>query len=649
MSRRSMFPACALAAAFSLSCTAADVQRIEVGNRISENVPAADAALSARLQRYANTRSAGFGGWTASGDGVFITTRFGNTTQAHRVNAPGATREQLTFFDEPVVSLTPNPRRDGFVFGKDSGGSEFWQLYWFDLTTRQTHLLTDGKSRNDSPLWSRDGRQLAFSSTARNGTDTDVWLLDLDSGARKIVVDAGGTWSASDFSPDGKQLLVQRYVSINEMHPGIVDLASGKLTLFPVEGGKAAFGAFRFSPDGRRVYFTSDEGSEFVTLRVHDLATKRITPLSAKIPWDVEEFDLSPDGTRIAFASNEDGFSTLHVVDATTFAEVALPALPRGVMSHLHFSPDGRRVGFALNSTSSPNDVQSVDLDNHRVERWTTSEIGGLDAAKFVAPELVRFATFDKAGGKRRTIPAFYYRPNTQDGAKAPVVIRIHGGPESQARPVFNADIQFLVNELGVAVLVPNVRGSAGYGKGYLELDNGLKREDSVKDIGALLDWIATRPELDAKRVGVHGGSYGGYMVLAAMTHYNDRLRAGIDVVGISNFLTFLQHTESYRRDQRRAEYGDERDMKMKAFLARISPTASARNITIPLFVAAGANDPRVPPSEGQQIADTVRGNGGDVWFLEFRDEGHGFRKKPNVDFFREAMAQFWMKNLIGP
>lgn len=318
-------------------------------------------------------------------------------------------------------------------------------------------------------------------------------------------------------------------------------------------------------------------------------------------------------------------------------------------MSDVRFSPDGLHVGFALSAANSPSDIYSVDLEHQLVERWTTSEIGGLDASTFVTPELVRFPTFDKIGGKPRTIPAFYYRPRPNGSAKAPVVIQIHGGPESQARPVFSADIQFLVNELGVAVLVPNVRGSDGYGRSYLQLDNGFKREDSVKDMGALLDWIATRPELDSKRVGVHGGSYGGYMVLASMTHYNDRLRAGIDVVGISNFLTFLEHTESYRRDLRRVEYGDERDARMNAFLAKISPTANAKNITMPLFVAAGANDPRVPASEGQQIVDTVRKNGGEVWFLEFKDEGHGFRKKPNVDFFREATMQFWIEHLIGP
>ena len=638
---------CAMAAGAS-AAMAAEARREEHGSRISEDIPAIPPALVERLQRYANTRAAGLGGWSADGSSILIGTRFASTTQVHRVQTPGGAREQLTFYDEPVAAIAPNPKRDGFVFGKDVGGSEFWQLYWFDGATRETRLLTDGTSRNEAPLWSHDGAVLAYTSTARNGRDSDVWVLDLASGEAKAVVTAGGSWRATDFSPDGKSLLVQQGVSINEVYPGVVDLASGRLTRFPVDGGKAAFGAFRWTHDGKGVYYTSDEGGEFLTLRHHDIASGRLTDLTAKTPWNVEEFALSHDGRRIAYVTNEDGYSALHVIDSATRAEVALPPLPKGAIGAIDFDPSDARIAFDLNSATSPSDVYTVDLANGAVARWTTSEIGGLDASKFVAPELVRFPTFDKSGGKPRTIPAFYYRPRgARADAGVPVVISIHGGPESQARPVFSADVQFLANELGIAVLVPNVRGSDGYGKGYLKLDNGYKREDSVKDIGALLDWIATRPELDAKRVAVQGGSYGGYMVLASMARYDERLRAGIDVVGISNFVTFLTNTESYRRDLRRVEYGDERDPKMKAFLAKISPTTNSKAITIPLFVAAGANDPRVPASEGQQIAGTVRENGGAVWYLEFKDEGHGFRKKANSDYYRAAAMLFWQKHLL--
>lgn len=621
--------------------------RIEAGNRISENIPEIPPALDMQLQRYANTRSANLGGWLADGSGLLIATRFANTAQVHRVKRPGGAREQLTFYDEPIASLAANPKRAGFVFSKDIGGSEFWQLYWFDLASRDIKLLTDGKSRNDDPVWSHDGAKLAYSSTERNGKDTDVWVLDLASGERKPVVTEGGAWQPSDFSPDGKQLLVSRYVSINEVYPGVVDLEGNKLRMFPIDGGKAAFGAFRFAPDGKGAYFTSDERSEFRTLRFHDFASNKVTDLTSKIPWNVEDFALSKDGSHLAFVTNEDGFGVLHVIQAATRAELPLPALPKGVISGVEFSPDGRRIAFAVNSALSPNDVYSIDLAANSLARWTESEVGGLDTSKFVEPTLVHFPSV--VGPKERhasMIPAFYYVPKAP--GPHPVVINIHGGPEAQARPVFSAETQFLVDQLGIAVLIPNVRGSDGYGKTYLKLDNGYRREDSVKDIGALLDWIAKQPELDSKRVGVYGGSYGGYMVLSSMTHYNDRLRAGVDIVGISNFVTFLNNTESYRRDLRRAEYGDERDTKMRAFLQKISPTTNAKNIAIPLFVAAGANDPRVPASEGQQIANTVRGNGGDVWFLEFKDEGHGFRKKPNVDYFRAATMMFWKEYLVG-
>jgi dipeptidyl aminopeptidase/acylaminoacyl peptidase len=631
----------------AIETSPAPVRREEVGNRIGENLPPVPPELIARLDRYQNTRGASFGGWLADGS-LIVTTRFGETNQAHRVRAPLGMREQLSFYREPINSVrtSPSRERNGFVFGMDSGGSEFWQLYWYDLDTRETMLLTDGKrSRNEQPLWSQDGRQLAWSSTARNGTDTDVWVRDMASGTARAVVTEGGAWFATGFSPDGRQLLVMQRVSINEMYPGVVDLTTGKLERFPVDGGKAGFGPFVFAPDGRQVYFVSDEESEFLTLRHHDPAGGAPTVLTRRIPWNVLDLEIAPDGKHLAYVTNEDGIGKLHLITLPEHRPVALPELPIGVIGNFGFSPDGRRFALTLNSATSPSDVHVIDLGKRRLTRWTASEVGGLDASRFVAPTLVRYPTFDQADGAVRTIPAFYYRP--EGDGPFPVVISIHGGPEAQAFPVFNPTIQFLLRELKIAVLVPNVRGSAGYGKTYLQLDNGLKREDSVRDIGALLDWIATRPELDAARVGVSGGSYGGYMVLASMTHYNDRLRAGIDVVGISDFGTFLKNTESYRRDLRRAEYGDERLPEIKAFHDRIAPLNNAQKITRPLFVAQGYNDPRVPYTEAEQIVSKVRGNGGDVWYLLFKDEGHGFGKKTNADYFGAASMLFWQKHLL--
>lgn len=630
------------------------VEREQVGNRTSENIPAIPPALVERLNRYQNTRGATFAGW--AGDCLLIGTRFAETTQAHRVCEPMGMREQLTFYAEPLSALKAAPgesKLDGFVFGKDVGGNEFWQLHWFDLATRETTLLTDGKARNQGPLFSRDGKRFAWSSTARNGKDTDIWVMDFATRKPRVLVTQGGQWNAMDFSPDGKRLLVMKYVSAAESYPGVVDMASGQLEMFPVDGGKAAFKGFKFAPDGQAVYFISDEPvkgqpQEFATLRYHDPRSGTFEVLTASTPWDVADLEIADDGRHLAYTTNEDGIYKLHVLALPSHREVTLPALPVGVVVNVGFSPDSRRLAVTMNSATSPSDVYVVDLAGAKLARWTRSEVGGLDAAKFVAPTLVHYPTFDAVDGKPRMIPAFYYRPaNVPAGRKLPVVINIHGGPEGQSLPLFNPTAQFLANEMGVAMLLPNVRGSDGYGKTYLSLDNAAKREDSVKDIGALLDWIATQPELDPSRVGVYGGSYGGYMVLSSLMHYSDRIKAGVDIVGISHFGTFLKNTESYRRDLRRAEYGDERDPAMAKVFDAISPLNHADRIASKLFVAQGRNDPRVPYTEAEQIVNAVRGNGQPVWYLLYDDEGHGFKKKANVDYFTAATMLFWQQSLI--
>jgi dipeptidyl aminopeptidase/acylaminoacyl peptidase len=388
---------------------------------------------------------------------------------------------------------------------------------------------------------------------------------------------------------------------------------------------------------------------EFQTLRFHDPRAGAPTLLSGDIAWDVRDVRVADDGRHLAFVTNEDGIGRLHVLALPGHAPVALPELPVGTIGGMDFSPDGGKLALTLNTATSPSDVYVIDLAASALVRWTRSEVGGLDPDTFVAPTLVRYPTFDEVDGERRTIPAFYYRPKSVPaGGKLPVVIQIHGGPESQALPVFNPTAQYLASEMGVALLVPNVRGSRGYGKTWLGLDNADKREDSVKDIGALLDWIARQPGLDAGRVGVMGGSYGGYMVLASMMRYPERIRAGIDVVGISHFGTFLKNTEAYRSDLRRAEYGDERDPEMRAVFDRISPLNHAGRITAPLFVAQGRNDPRVPYTEAEQIVGAVRANGQPVWYLLFKDEGHGFAKKANSDYFGAAAMLFWQRHLLG-
>jgi dipeptidyl aminopeptidase/acylaminoacyl peptidase len=323
------------------------------------------------------------------------------------------------------------------------------------------------------------------------------------------------------------------------------------------------------------------------------------------------------------------------------------PKLPIGLIYGISFSPDSKRLSMVLNTATSPGDIYIYDIEPNKLTRWTESEVGGLNTSGFPTPELVHYADFKDEDGNTGKIPAFVFKPNTGK-APYPVVISIHGGPEGQYTPYFSSTFQFWLNELGVAVIAPNVRGSDGYGKSYLQMDNGYKREESVKDIEKLLDWIDDQPDLDKDRVAVYGGSYGGYMVLASMFKFNDRIRCGVDNVGISNFVTFLKNTKDYRRDLRRVEYGDERDPDMAEFLNKISPTTNAHKITKPLFVVQGLNDPRVPATEAEQIVEIVRKNGQDVWYMLGKDEGHGFRKKTNRDYYAAAVVLFFEKYLLN-
>jgi dipeptidyl aminopeptidase/acylaminoacyl peptidase len=457
-------------------------------------------------------------------------------------------------------------------------------------------------------------------------------------------------WYISDWSPDDARLLVGEYISANESYLWIMDVASGgKDLLTPrVEGpDKIAYGGGLFSADGRSIYLTHDKGGEFQQLVHMDLESKKETVLTAHIPWDVEGFDLSKDGRRLAFVTNEDGVNILHLIDTSTHKEIPAPKLPAGQVSRLHWHDNNKDLGMVISSAKAPSDVYSVDMSSGEVHRWTESEAGGLNTATFVEPELIRWKSFDG-----RTISGFLYKP---DGAKhpgkRPVIINIHGGPESQFRPGFMGRQNYYLNELGVAQLFPNVRGSSGYGKSFLKLDNGYQREDSVKDIGALLDWVAgpegRKANLDPDRIMVAGGSYGGYMTLAVSVHYPERIRCSVDVVGISNFVSFLERTEAYRRDLRRAEYGDEREEKMREFLTSISPLTNAAKINKPLLVIQGANDPRVPIYEAEQIVETVRKNGGTVWYLMAKDEGHGFAKKRNADFQFYVVSMFVREFLL--
>lgn len=635
-------------AALTLSLLAPVLPAAETpDNLVVEGIPAITPELRQEVGRYLEFRSAGFESWHPERHEMLISTRFADTTQLHLVTTPGGARRQLTFFEDRVTAGSFQPKHGKFlVFMQDRGGSEFYQLYRFDLADARVTLLTDGKSRNSSPHWSHDGQFIAYTSTRRTGKESDLYVMNpADPKTDRLVFQAPTPgWSVLDWSHDGAHVLLQEYLSINESRLHIVDVKTGTARkLAPNDTTKIAYGGGQFAQDDRSILVTSDRGSEFQRLARIDLRDGQETPLSTGIPWDIEEFDLSPDGRTIAAVANENGIGTLLLFDARSGKLRSRPKLPTGVIGGLDWHHDNRQLAFTLSAARSPSDAFSLDTRSGKLTRWTESETGGLDAAKFAEPELVKFKSFDGL-----EISAFVYRPDPKKfPGKRPALVIIHGGPESQSRPSFLGRSNYLIDELGVALIVPNVRGSAGYGKTFLTLDNGFKREDSVKDIGALLDWTATDARLDAKRVAVYGGSYGGYMVLASMVHFADRLRCGVDVVGISHFVTFLNNTQDYRRDLRRAEYGDERDPAMRAHLEKISPLNHVSRITKPLMVVQGANDPRVPLSEAEQMVKAIRGHGGTVWYLMAKDEGHGFAKKKNSDFQFFSMITFLREHLL--
>ena len=609
-------------------------------NLVAEGVPPIPASLATSVERYSNFRGASLASWNPERREMLIATRFADVPQIHLVKMPAGDRSQLTFYSDSVTQAHFNPQRANyFVFSKDVGGGEFYQLYRFDLGSGDINLLTDGKSRNVGMVWAHNGDKIAYGSTRRDGNDVDIWVMNpADSKTDHMMAKLeGGGWQPLDWSPDEQKILVLNEVSAEEGYLWLMDANSGEKTLLTPKGsGNVHYGAGQFSKDGKGIYVTTDKDSEFHRLAYIDLSSKQHTYLTSSIPWDVDEVDLSNNGKLIAFVTNEDGFGVLHVLDTATHREKPVPSLPKGIVSGVAWHKNNRDLGFDLSSARSSSDVYSLDIQTGKVERWTFSETGGLNTTNFPEPELVHWKSWDD-----RSISGFLYRPPAKFTGKRPVIINIHGGPEGQFRPSFLARSNYHLNELGIAMVFPNVRGSTGYGKTFLSLDNGFLREGSYKDINALLDWIQTQPDLDFSRVMITGGSYGGFMTLAVATSYNDRICCSVDIVGPSNLVTFLEHTSGYRQDLRRVEYGDDRDPKMREFLEKIAPYNKARNITKPLFVVAGKNDPRVPASESQQMVEIVRQNGTPVWWLLGKDEGHGFRKKKNVDYQFYATVMF--------
>jgi len=635
----------------------ADVDRrtLNNGNLILEDIPEIPKDLLLDLFRYQNVRAATFRAWSADSQSIYISTGFGDVDSVHRVNMPLGARRQVTFYDEPIGGIVGQPGTGELLFTRDADGSEFSQIFKLDATTGDAVMLTDGESRNSAVLWDRRGTRIAYQSTRRNGASNDLWIMDPDEPEQaKIALESpgGSYWAPAEFSDSGSKLLAANYFSAADSRVSIIDLDTGDVAL--IAGGPENISTnfpIGFDDGGNGVWFITDQGSEqsYIAWMSMDEGSEP-EAITTQIPWSISAAMISHDRRRLAFVTNENGMSRLYLMDAASREYRMVDGLPVGVIYGIQFSPDDSRIGMTVNTPQTPSDAFVLELGAAALEygdlvRWTESEVGGLDTTAFSIPELVQYPTFDDVDGKRREIPAWIFKPSGK--GPHPVVISIHGGPESQARPVFSSSLQMWVNKLGVAVIRPNVRGSRGYGKTYVGLDNGFKREDSVKDIGALLEWIETQPDLDASRVAVSGGSYGGYMVLACAVHYSDKLKAVVDIVGISNFVSFLENTQDYRRDLRRVEYGDERDPEMRAHLEKISPVNNVEKIKVPMFIVQGENDPRVPVTEATQMVEALRAEGQTVWYMNALNEGHGYRKRDNRDIYQQATMMFLRQHLV--
>jgi dipeptidyl aminopeptidase/acylaminoacyl peptidase len=617
---------------------------------VEAGVPKIPLSLAETAGSYGAYRSAGMVDWHPTRRAMLVSTRFAETPQLHLVSAPAAARQQLTFYTDAVRNGRFHPTDgDYIVFSKDLGGGEWYQLYRYSVATGDVALLTDGKSRNILGPWSTHGDRIAYMSTRRTGKDTDLWVMNPSdpTSDRLLTQLSGGGWEPLDWSPDDSKIVLKEELSINQAYLWQVDAKTGEKTaLFPMGTGrddKIAYGDAQFSKDGRGIYFTTDAGGQFLNLAYLEFAHPQSKLLfsGSAAKWDVEQFDLSQDGKLLAYLKDEDGVSVLHVYSLATKKEIELPKLPVGVMGGLRWHKNNHDLAFTLTNARGPGDAYSIDMASRKLERWTNSETA-VKTDAFPEAQLVNWESFD---GK--SISGFLYRPPAKFTGKRPVLVVIHGGPEGQSQPGFLGRNNYYLNELGIALIYPNVRGSTGYGKTFSLLDNGFQRQDSYKDINSLFDWIAKQPELDASRIAVTGGSYGGHMTLAVSTFYSDRIRCSVDIVGMSNLVTFLEHTEAYRRDLRRVEYGDERDPQMHDYLEHIAPMNNIVKITKPMMVVAGQNDPRVPVSESDQIVAALRQQGTPVWYVMAKDEGHGFQKKANQDYQFYATVEFLREFLL--
>ncbi len=614
----------------------------------------ADANNEIPLAHYLNTRYAYGPSFASDGRRVAFITDITGTPQAWQVSYdPGAEApgwpDQLTFQADRVMGLwcSPAPGDDRLIYTRDVGGNENAQIYLYNPADGSHRSLTAGHedAMHIFGEWSSDAGCILFAANRRNPGLFDLYLQPLDGPARLVWENPEPGFLANlCFSPDGDRAAATLMSSSFTHHLFEIDLQSGTARRISPGAEDTRYERVYYLPGGRSLLLNTDLDSDFLRIVRLNLDDLSIQPVVSQ-PVDIELMTLSPDGRTVAYTANLDGASELRLLDLPSGVTRVAPRCGEtpgvvGAMDwRLDFSADSSGLAFSFTSAVRTSDVYVWDLANDRVQPITRSAHGGVPVHSFVAPELVRFPTFDGADdGSPRLIPAWFFRPRQHSGAPVPVIVLVHGGPESQTKPYFHPLIQYFLQR-GYAVFAPNVRGSTGYGKIYSHLDNVEKRMDSVADLAHGARWLREQPGIDGDRLVVYGGSYGGFMVLSALCTYPDLWAAGVDIVGISSFTTFLENTSAYRRAHREAEYGSlETD---REFLESISPINHVDRIEAPLIVIHGANDPRVPLSEAEQLVAALKTRGISTEFIVFDDEGHGIAKLKNKLVAYPAIAGF--------
>ena len=599
-----------------------------------DNSPPVPQALADAITPYASFRQAVLASWHPAARRMLVNTRFEDTFQAYAINAPQGDPVQMTFQQRsvgtaaPATASTPGAvwfaeQGRSVLFLQDDNGNGLYQLYLVRPGERSAVLLTDGKSRNYSPVWSTKGDRIAYYSTRRDVRDRDIWVMNpSDKSTDRLLAQVSGAWEPLDWSPDDRYVLAKETVTRAETRLWQIDVQSGEKIRLTTDGSdrQVAYGGGAFATNGKSVFITTDADGEFRRLARLDIPSRTIQTLTPKINWDIEDVALSNDGRWLAFTANEAGVGTLHLLDTRSGKINRAKGVPAGSVQGLEWRPGSGELGFNLTSPKTPWNAFSLDVRTGKVERWTRADTGTVDVSRLADAELIKWKSFDG-----RQISGFMYRPPASFPGRRPVLINVHGGPEIQERPRFLGRSNYLLNELGMAIIYPNVRGSTGFGKSFLALDNGLLRENAVKDLGALLDWIATQKTLDASRVTVAGPSYGGLMALSVAATYPDRVRCVFDGFGISNLATFLERAQPAIRPVRRGEYGDESDQTTRAFMERIAPVNHAAKMAAPVFIVHGKNDPAVPFQESEQMVAALKKAGKTPWVMYATNAGHGF------------------------